>query len=189
MIEDSKILNWNIVHKYFIRDRLMFSLSASIFRLCWGRCSLLTPAPTPPMVREWGKKRNSGKFLRQVSQLLLYFFVTPHLDWVVPSFLLSTWKKGFLFCFIAGIGLSECFVYVCNKLISLLSKVAKQLINIVVSCYLAHTFLKLAFYFYKLNFTSGNLCRSECHFCKTVFMFLVTSFCLKGKSPLVEMVC
>lgn len=131
-IEDSKILNWNTVHKYFIRDRLMFSLSASIFRLFWGRCSLLAP-PRPSYGQRVGKEKELWKILEAGFAALIVLLCYPTFGLGSSFFFAEHLKERVLFCFFAGIGLSECFVYVCNKLISLLSKVAKQLINIVVS--------------------------------------------------------
>lgn len=129
----------------------------------------------------------------------MFFFVTQNVDWAILFCLLSawfipcssTWKKGFLFCFFAGFGLSG-MLCICFSKLNLLTKVEKQPAHKYPSIMLLFPWCFKIYFSFFTNRTLGNLYRSESRFFFffwTVFLFLVTSFCLKGKSPSVKMMC
>ena len=129
-MEDSKIVHWNRVHKYFFRVWSVFPLSASVFGYLGGEMILFFFNPCQGV----GKEKELWRILEADFLTILFFLVTQNVDWAILSCLLSarfipcssTWKKGFLFCFFAGFGLSG-MLCICFSKLNLLTKVEKQL--------------------------------------------------------------
>ena len=128
-MEDSKIVYWNRVPKYFFRVWSVFPLSAFVFGLSGERDDSFLLQPL-----SGSRQKELWRILEADFLNILFFLVTQNVDWAILSCLLSawfipcssTWKKGFLFCFFAGFGLSG-MLCICFSKLNLLTKVEKQL--------------------------------------------------------------